>query len=1033
MMSGNLFQFDEYQQQDQQQQTMNIDPTVVGDIKDYLTCDLKLSDTAFNDIFSEFDINTCEFQYLDPPTNTHTTYLQQASMELPPPPSYDATLLATSTNKMIQNTNIQTMQSTMDEYISSDFNTLMDQHQVQQTNVKYASTPTPPLSSVPSNYPETSSMLSVDMSEYQTNKNTLGRKPATSKRTRPSPPAHLPKLIKKPEPIPVTLDQFQALICSAPDASKSNVGSFSSLLENSTIIGNNIPLKIVNQTNHINNNNNNNNYNNSSDEGSRHDSPTNNHTTTNMNFGSGTGGRVRRKSSHNAIEKRYRSSINERILELKEIVADNDEKVQKSGVLRRTIEYIRQLQSTNRRLEEENNTLKIILKRLNLTNVDISTNNQINSSERNPLVKNPTTPPSSHSDASESSLNSSDEAYSPIPKRQKRTTSKQGMVNGSRLVLCCFMLCVLITNPFNYLLNLIHASDSNDPTEMQSSVGSRTLQSATNNENLHSSTFLSTSWRQLVAWMLNFGICLVCLVKLFVYGEPIVPESEMHEYYVYKKKADQLLAENQLNEARLYYRQCCEKLYVTIDNTLLYYLSSITWQMTRFCVNLIFLGRWLIFWSGWTKSIDTRDYNRELNDCLLQLWKIEYHSSSSSLSLVNLFLSTINTSMNAGKKLDVKKHNEIYLLSALTLKKLGGLFEIFIPYILKCFYIIDMNDIWLVDVDRLNQFLFDKKSISIKQTNFLQSIRLQYLEYLLYDNIHNQLLLQDDNPSHQQQQTIIKNEHDLDQFSWWQHSLQVLRCISNDKLSIDNVTSSDVLRQSGETNQSIYQMARSTDIADEHFILVIETIHSILLVLNDDDDQSNTTRISLLEQLGQSSRLITSIIENSIYNNNNDDDNDENLDLAINTLILDGILALRLRLLTSTMSINDKQIPYLQDFQQELDNYRQLNRMMKLPKERLYLFESIFRVSSGLNPLSTQTLFERALKQPHSTNEEFPNLDTISALLLFCHFLPSTIYHYRNILQHAANLSTNSINKNNDLHRLRQQCLALIRQPYLTL
>ena len=46
-----------------------------------------------------------------------------------------------------------------------------------------------------------------------------------------------------------------------------------------------------------------------------------------MNYGNGSGGRVRRKSSHNAIEKRYRSSINERILELKEMVADGDEKV----------------------------------------------------------------------------------------------------------------------------------------------------------------------------------------------------------------------------------------------------------------------------------------------------------------------------------------------------------------------------------------------------------------------------------------------------------------------------------------------------------------------------------------------------------------------------------------------------------------------------------------------------------------------------------------------------------------------------------
>jgi hypothetical protein len=167
--------------------------------------------------------------------------------------------------------------------------------------------------------------------------------------------------------------------------------------------------------------------------------------------------------------------------------------------------------------------------------------------------------------------------------------------------------------------------------------------------------------------------------------------------------------------------------------------------------------------------------------------------------------------MNAGKKLDIKKHNEIYLLSALTFKQLGGIFALFIPYVLKCLLLIDMNDIWLADTDRLNQFIFDKKNILFKQTNFIQSIRLQYLEYILYDNIQNQLLLQDDI---QQQQIIIKNEHDLDRFSWWQHSLQVVRCISNDKQFIDDITSSDILRQSGESNQTIYHMARSMNIVE---------------------------------------------------------------------------------------------------------------------------------------------------------------------------------------------------------------------------
>lgn len=117
------------------------------------------------------------------------------------------------------------------------------------------------------------------------------------------------------------------------------------------------------------------------------------------------------------------------------------------------------------------------------------------------------------------------------------------MVNGSRLVLCCFMLCVLITNPFDYLLNRIHGSEIDEQTELRSIITSRTLQSTNSNDDLQSSAFLSTSWRQLVAWMLNFAICLVCLVKLFVYGEPIVSEFEMQEYEVLKKKADQLMSE----------------------------------------------------------------------------------------------------------------------------------------------------------------------------------------------------------------------------------------------------------------------------------------------------------------------------------------------------------------------------------------------------------------------------------------------------------------------------------------------------------
>ena len=45
--------------------------------------------------------------------------------------------------------------------------------------------------------------------------------------------------------------------------------------------------------------------------------------------------RVVRKPAHNAIEKRYRSSINDKIVELKNIVAGEESKMNKSAILRK--------------------------------------------------------------------------------------------------------------------------------------------------------------------------------------------------------------------------------------------------------------------------------------------------------------------------------------------------------------------------------------------------------------------------------------------------------------------------------------------------------------------------------------------------------------------------------------------------------------------------------------------------------------------------------------------------------------------------
>jgi hypothetical protein len=71
-----------------------------------------------------------------------------------------------------------------------------------------------------------------------------------------------------------------------------------------------------------------------------------------------------KKKVHNLIEKKYRSSINDRIGLLRDMVSKHtkdNKKLQKSAVLQKTIDFIRHLEATIKRLSEENRQLKQML------------------------------------------------------------------------------------------------------------------------------------------------------------------------------------------------------------------------------------------------------------------------------------------------------------------------------------------------------------------------------------------------------------------------------------------------------------------------------------------------------------------------------------------------------------------------------------------------------------------------------------------------------------------------------------------------
>jgi len=108
-----------------------------------------------------------------------------------------------------------------------------------------------------------------------------------------------------------------------------------------------------------------------------------------------------KRTAHNAIERRYRSSINDKIIELKDIVLGPDTKMNKSGILKKAIERIRHLENANQKLKQENMLLKMGLGKLQNCEIQIKQESLVG--EMSPPPSDPESPVRSPSSSTTSS------------------------------------------------------------------------------------------------------------------------------------------------------------------------------------------------------------------------------------------------------------------------------------------------------------------------------------------------------------------------------------------------------------------------------------------------------------------------------------------------------------------------------------------------------------------------------------------------------------------------------------------------------
>nr|CAD7410649.1 unnamed protein product [Timema poppensis] len=387
-----------------------------------------------------------------------------------------------------------------------------------------------------------------------------------------------------------------------------------------------------------------------------------------------------KRSAHNAIERRYRTSINDKIIELKNMTVGVDAKLNKSAILRKAIDYIRFLQNSNTKLKHENMVLKMASDKQTLKELLVSDGSD-ETSQRDCVC--PATPP--HSDVSspslspphsEGSLPSSPEGSFTAEVRDEDDdclpTSTRGMLDHSRMVLCMLMLVVVSFNPLGMALGRFSELDGDYGGTVREG---RTILNAVDGADVNIWQWLGSS---LFLWMFNIIVLAGCLIKMFVYGDPLMLAKSKASvvFWRHRKQADFDLSKGKMVSAGQELRRCLQANGRPLPASKLELLSATMWQIIRQILHRLWIGRWLARHVGGF-FIDNKVRKEALGSA--KELSLVYHrlhqlhlvggSSGGHFTGIMLSLSAVNMAETAAHVLPPEHLADIYVTAALRVKE----------------------------------------------------------------------------------------------------------------------------------------------------------------------------------------------------------------------------------------------------------------------------------------------------------------------------------------------------------------------------
>lgn len=337
-----------------------------------------------------------------------------------------------------------------------------------------------------------------------------------------------------------------------------------------------------------------------------------------------------KRSTHNAIERRYRTSINDKIVELKNMLVGEAGKLNKSAILKRTIEKVHDLESENYELRLQNERLREML--LAQGPMNASDESSLKTLLLQKSVNNPqkrrytqysigsgseygnTSPPTSdesnpslspaHSDTGSIPLSplGSDEISTEIDRSAKRNKKTQmdniathGMSSISKLTLCAFMFAIITINPFAALLSGMYTGTSEHGLDETITMPRRGILFT----DIDDINIFQSIWQRFgnsfMALLLNIIVLTVCLVKLCFHSDPVMnfrsPAAD--QYFKQKLIADTEFEQGNASAAFIAYEKCLQMFGVTLPQSWFELIPMTIWQFVRCCAHRLRFGQWL--------------------------------------------------------------------------------------------------------------------------------------------------------------------------------------------------------------------------------------------------------------------------------------------------------------------------------------------------------------------------------------------------------------------------------------------------------